>query len=53
MALVDEGHTDIPATHVYPQMEWNEPTIPAYTPQPQSVTTLWPVLFSVPLRVEG
>ena len=30
--------------HVYPQVEW---TIPAFTPQPQSVT-LWPVLIFCP-----
>ena len=29
--------------HVYPQVEW---TKPAFTPQPQSITTLWPVLIS-------
>jgi len=36
-------HTVLPATHR--QVEW---TIPAFTPQPQSVTTLWPVLIFHP-----
>ena len=31
--------------HVYPQVEW---TIPAFTPQPQSITALWLVLISCP-----
>jgi len=43
MARANEGsHSFICHTRVYPQVEW---TIPAFTPQPQSVTALWPVLI--------
>jgi len=51
MARVNEGsHSFIGHPHVYPQVEW---TISAFIPQPQSITALWLVLISVPLRVEG
>jgi len=51
MAHVNEGsHSFNCHPHVYPQVEW---TMPAFTPQPQSVTALWPVLIFRPLRVEG
>ena len=46
MARVTEGsHSLTCHPHVYPQVEW---TIPAFTPQPQSVTMLWPVLIFHP-----
>jgi len=42
MARINEGSYSFTChPHVYPQVEW---TIPAFTPQPQSVTALWPVL---------
>jgi len=40
MARVNEG-SQLPP-HVYPQVEW---AIPAFTPQPQSITTLWLVFI--------
>jgi len=47
MARVNEGsqHSFTCHPHVYPQVEW---TIPAFTSQLQSVTTLWPVLIFCP-----
>jgi len=46
MAHIDEGsHRFTCHPHVYPQAEW---TIPACTPQRQSVTALWLVLNSCP-----
>jgi len=46
MARVNEGpHSFTCHPHVYPQMEW---TIPAFPPQPQSITALWLVLISHP-----
>jgi len=37
-------HTVLPANY----------TMPAFTPQPQNITALWPIThFTVPLRVEG
>jgi len=46
MARVNEGsHSFTCHPHVYPQVEW---TIPAFTSQPQSITTLWPVLIFRP-----
>ena len=46
MARVNEGsHSFSCHQHVYPQVEW---TIPAFTPQPQSITALWLVLISRP-----
>ena len=46
MARVNEGsHSFTCHPHVYPQVEW---TIPAFTPQPQSITALWLVLLSRP-----
>jgi len=46
MARVIEGsHSFTCHPHVYPQVEW---TIPAFTPQPQSITALWLVLISRP-----
>jgi len=46
MACANEGsHSFTCHPHVYPHVEW---TIPALTPQPQSVTTLWPVLVFCP-----
>jgi len=51
VARVNEGsHSFTCHAHVYPQVEW---AIPAFTPQPQSITALWMVLISIPLRVEG
>jgi len=53
-ARINEGsHNFTCHPHVYPQVEW---TIPAFTPQLQSITALWPVLISrpaAPLRVGG
>jgi len=44
MARVNEGsHSFTCHPYVYPQVEW---TIPAFTPQPQSITALWLVLIS-------
>ena len=49
MAHVNEGsHSFTCHPHVYPQVEW---TIPAFTPQLQSVTALW--LALVPCPTEG
>jgi len=46
LARVNRGSLSITCNpHVYPQVEW---TIPAFTPQPQSITALWPVLISCP-----
>jgi len=46
MARVNEGaHSFTCHRHVYPQVEW---TTIAFTPQPQSITTLWLVLISRP-----
>jgi len=46
MTRVNEGsHSFTCHPHVYSQVEW---TIPAFTPQLQSVTTLWLVLISCP-----
>jgi len=43
---VDEvSHSFTCHPHIYPQVEW---TIPAFTPQPQSVTALWLVLIFRP-----
>ena len=48
MARVNEGsHSFTCHRHVYPQVEW---AIPAFTPQPQSVSVLWPVLISCPAK---
>jgi len=44
MARVNEVSV-LPATNIYPQVEW---TIPIFTPQPQSITTFWPVLIFLP-----
>jgi len=43
--MFTRDHTVLPATHVYPQVEW---ATPAFTPQPQSVNTLWPELIFHP-----
>jgi len=46
MARVNEGsHSFTCHPHVHPQVEW---TIPAFTPQPQSITALWLALISRP-----
>jgi len=46
MARVNDGsHSFTCHPDVYPQVEW---TIPAFTPQSQSVTALWLVLISRP-----
>jgi len=46
MARVNEGSLSFTChPHVYSQVEWN---IPAFTPQPQSITALWLVLISHP-----
>ena len=46
IACVNEGwHSFTCHPHVYPQVEW---TIPAFTPQPQSITALWLVIISRP-----
>jgi len=46
MTRVNEGsHSFTCHSHVYPQVEW---TIPAFTPQPKSITALWPVLIFCP-----
>jgi len=46
MARVNEGsHSFTCHSHVCPQVEW---TIPAFIPQPQSITALWLVLISRP-----
>ena len=46
MARVNKGsHSFTCHPHVYPQVEW---TIPAFTPQLQSIITLWLVLISCP-----
>jgi len=51
MARVIEGsHSFICHPHVYPQVEW---TIPAFTPQPQSINALWLVLISRPAEGRG
>jgi len=41
----EESHSFTCHPHVYPQVEW---TIPAFTPQPQSITARWLVLISRP-----
>jgi len=46
MARVNEGSHSL-TCHVYPQVEWTI-SIPAFTPQPQSATTLWPILIFRP-----
>ena len=38
-------HTVLPATHMFIH-KWNEPYLPGFTPQPRSITALWPVLIS-------
>jgi len=46
MARVNEGsHTFTCNPHVYPQVE---EAIAAFTPQPENITALWPVLISRP-----
>jgi len=51
MARVNKGsHSFTCHPHVYPQVEW---TVPAFTPQPQSVTALWPLLVFRTVGVEG
>jgi len=51
MARVNEGsHSFTCHPHVYPQVQW---TIPASTPQPQSVTALWPVIVFRPAESKG
>jgi len=46
MTRVNEGsHSFTCHPHVYPQVHW---AIPAFTPQLQSITALWPVLISCP-----
>ena len=46
MARVNElSHRFACHPHVYPQVKW---TIPAFTAQPQSITTLWLALISRP-----
>jgi len=46
MACLNEGsHSFTCYTHVYPQVEW---TIPASTPQLESITALWLVRISCP-----
>jgi len=46
MAHVNEGSYSITChPQVYPQVEW---TIPAFTPQPQSITALWLAFISRP-----
>jgi len=44
-AQLTRDRTVLPATHTFIH-KWNEP--PAFTPQPQSVTALWPVLIFRP-----
>jgi len=45
MARVNEGaHSSLPAIHTFIH-KWNEPYIPVFTPQPQSITALWLVLI--------
>jgi len=44
--VLTRDHTDLPATNTLIH-QWNEPTL-AFTPQPQSVTALWPVLIFCP-----
>jgi len=47
MARVNEGsHSFTCHPHVYPQVEW---TIPAFTPQLQSITAFW-LVYSFPVR---
>ena len=41
----EESHCFTCHPHVYPQVEW---TMPAVTPQPQSIAALWLVLISHP-----
>jgi len=44
MARVNDGsHSFTCHPQVYPQVEW---TTPAFTPQPQSVNALWPVILN-------
>jgi len=44
----EESHCFTCHPHVHPLVEW---TMPAFTPQPQSVTALWPILISrIPSR---
>jgi len=45
MARVNDGSHILPATHTFIH-KWNEPHLP--TPQPQSITALWPVLIFHP-----
>ena len=45
--MLTRDHTVLPATHVYPQVEW-EWTIHAFTPQRQTITALWLILISHP-----
>jgi len=47
--MLTRDHTKkvLPATHVFIH-KWNEPYLPAFTPHPQSVTALWPVLIFRP-----
>jgi len=49
--MLTRDHADLPATHTSIH-KWNEPQL-SLLPQRQSVTALWLVLISVPLRVEG
>jgi len=41
----EESHSFTCHPHVYPQVDW---TIPAFTPQPQSITARWLVRISRP-----
>jgi len=43
----EESHSFTYHPHIYPQVEW---TIPAFTPQPQSVTALAGTHFPSRLR---
>ena len=46
--MLTRDHTVLPATHTFIQ-KWNEPYLPLLiTPQPHSITALWPVLISCP-----
>jgi len=42
--VLTKDHTDLPATHTFIH-KWNEPYLP-FTPQPQSITALWLVVYS-------
>ena len=46
MARVNEGSHSLAASHTFIH-KWNEPYLP-FTPQPQSVNALWPVLIFRP-----